>query len=489
MGKLCRDLHLPDPFGGTRVTLSTSLSGLGAPANGVCGGVTPRPIFTCNEETARVLEEQLSQALCTTSRTDWGSDILVAYDEGKRAARRAQWGAKTTAAEEDAPEAVFGSLFEAETGPGGDAPPVAEPFIVPLGVERSANAKTRVDRNNHCQAHGKPSCGGICMKILRNKKRLSIQLCCQLHHKEDDGLAVDFCQQHRMTRCGRCTSSNICCRVHHRDYCEERGMPMGKKRARHVGGIADRGAPSPTAAPKRRREWTTEVDPPPPSPATMRDPAGTVGRSENPVGVEPPPTSSGVERRAATKAGKRRRSGTYGPAQSPRVELRGVPPRSQQRKRRRRGGGAAVVEHEPQTPPSGRSPPHHELPRTRESLSPTGDLEKHCIYDESRRRRSRPPWRGARTPKKSPTHKRARDSNSTPSQALPATTPTTSSPTMGVPGQSQNRKRRKRRRRASAGPAAVSPPSLPPVASPVPVQDPGFALPARSNPEPGVKLK
>ena len=68
-----------------------------------------------------------------------------------------------------------------------------------------------------CRLHRKPPCAAC------KANKAGVADCCMAHHRDDDGLAVyyEFCDTHRMTRCGDCLHSTAgrgmryCCRNHH----------------------------------------------------------------------------------------------------------------------------------------------------------------------------------------------------------------------------------------------------------------------------------
>ncbi|KAJ9453855.1 hypothetical protein DIPPA_21377 [Diplonema papillatum] len=145
-----------------------------------------------------VLETQLTTARHGFNGEAWGMDLFPTYGGG-RAERAARW-------------AVFNDATEKKKGKklavvGGD------PWYVPEGVPRHEKWGERV-----CHEHQKVKCD-VCKR--RGK---SVAWCCKAHHKEDDGLAVKFCAQHRLTQCATCKTIAECCRNgHHR--CLDHGMP------------------------------------------------------------------------------------------------------------------------------------------------------------------------------------------------------------------------------------------------------------------------
>ncbi|KAJ9455946.1 hypothetical protein DIPPA_33664 [Diplonema papillatum] len=52
---------------------------------------------------------------------------------------------------------------------------------------------------------------------MRRNYSLVVDQCCQVHHQPDDGLRIQCCRAHRLTRCGTCPNADACCgRGHHR---------------------------------------------------------------------------------------------------------------------------------------------------------------------------------------------------------------------------------------------------------------------------------
>ncbi|KAJ9440494.1 hypothetical protein DIPPA_14763 [Diplonema papillatum] len=108
----------------------------------------------------------------------WGMDLFPTYGGG-RAERAARW-------------AVFNDATEKKKGKktavvGGD------PWYVPEGVPRHEKWARKV-----VPRHQKVKCDAC------KRQGKSVAWCCKAHHKEDDGLAVKFCAQHRLTQCATC---------------------------------------------------------------------------------------------------------------------------------------------------------------------------------------------------------------------------------------------------------------------------------------------
>lgn len=64
-----------------------------------------------------------------------------------------------------------------------------------------------------CNACAKEKCA-VCSGMRRNYSLL-VDQCCQLHHRPDDGLRVQCCREHRLTRCGTCPNAEVCCALGH----------------------------------------------------------------------------------------------------------------------------------------------------------------------------------------------------------------------------------------------------------------------------------
>ncbi|KAJ9448477.1 hypothetical protein DIPPA_12678 [Diplonema papillatum] len=184
------------PLPGRKLGTVGSLRTVGAPP--CLTGYEMRPIFRGGTETMEVLETQLTTARHEFNGEAWGMDLFPTYGGG-RAERAARW-------------AVFNDATEKKKGRksavvGGD------PWYVPEGVPQHEKWGERV-----CHEHQKVKCD-VCKR--RGK---SVAWCCKAHHKEDDGLAVKFCAQHRLTQCATCKTIAECCRNgHHR--CLDHGMP------------------------------------------------------------------------------------------------------------------------------------------------------------------------------------------------------------------------------------------------------------------------
>ncbi|KAJ9470765.1 hypothetical protein DIPPA_10124 [Diplonema papillatum] len=70
-----------------------------------------------------------------------------------------------------------------------------------------------------CHEHQKVKCDTC------KRRGKSVAWCCEAHHKEDDGLAVKFCAQHRLTQCATCNTIAECCRTNGHHRCLDHGMP------------------------------------------------------------------------------------------------------------------------------------------------------------------------------------------------------------------------------------------------------------------------
>ncbi|KAJ9458901.1 hypothetical protein DIPPA_03023 [Diplonema papillatum] len=184
------------PLPGRKLEKIGSLRTVGAPP--CLTGYEMRPIFRGDTETMEVLETQLTTARHGFNGEAWGMDLFPTYGGG-RAERAARW-------------AVFNDATEKKKGKktavvGGD------PWYVPEGAPRHEKWGERV-----CHEHQKVKCDGC------KRQGKSVAWCCKAHHKEDDGLAVKFCAQHRLTQCATCKTIAECCRNgHHR--CLDHGMP------------------------------------------------------------------------------------------------------------------------------------------------------------------------------------------------------------------------------------------------------------------------
>ena len=188
----CSNLGLPEPLPAKRASRVGCLTPLGAPF--VWGGLSLRPLFAGGEETMVVLERSLARK-GVPSET-WGNDLFPDYSGIPRHERAAKW---------DCPSAM------PERAP--------LPLIVPkkiAGFELGGRL---------CQAHRKPKCS-LCQQMRRNYS-LVVDACCQAHHAPDDGLPVECCVPHRMTRCGTCPTAARCCKKGH--HVIESADPLGAR--------------------------------------------------------------------------------------------------------------------------------------------------------------------------------------------------------------------------------------------------------------------
>ena len=180
---VCKNLQLPRPFPAERVERVNCLNSIGA--RGVWGGVTPRPQFTKGQSTAKVLESCVAAAIAVGWR-NWGADIFPVYNP-----------------------AEVGDASRWVTEP---APPLRSSTPVRVGDDVTLlRAPTRV-----CNAHAKPKCS-MCLLMKRNYS-LTIEQCCAVHHRDGDDLEVQACEEHRMTRCGVCSSALVCCSKGHHGH-------------------------------------------------------------------------------------------------------------------------------------------------------------------------------------------------------------------------------------------------------------------------------
>ncbi|KAJ9436387.1 Retrovirus-related Pol polyprotein from type-1 retrotransposable element R2 [Diplonema papillatum] len=304
------------PLPGRKLEKIGSLRTVGAPP--CLTGYEMRPIFRGGTETMEVLETQLTTARHGFNGEAWGMDLFPTYGGG-RAERAARW-------------AVFNDATEKKKGKksavvGGD------PWYVPEGVPRHEKWGERV-----CHEHQKVKCD-VCKR--RGK---SVAWCCKAHHKEDDGLAVKFCAQHRLTQCATCKTIAECCRNgHHR--CLDHGMPT----CAHCSRLADLRSRRPKlccrkghhrAAVARAEESTTKkrkAEPESPAPAPRqakrenvvlvlpeaaegeREPATSTPTSAAKVGkTAPTPAKKRQSDSAAEPVPKRRKGRVDVPRPSPR---------------------------------------------------------------------------------------------------------------------------------------------------------------------------
>jgi hypothetical protein len=94
--------------------------------------------------------------------------------------------------------------------------PNADPSHLPNAV---ADHRPRIPR---CRVHHKSKC--ISCSEMNSRIAPTVEACCQLHHRDDDGLPVAICDEHSMTRCGECVGPELCCTSgHHR--CEQHKKP------------------------------------------------------------------------------------------------------------------------------------------------------------------------------------------------------------------------------------------------------------------------
>ena len=114
---------------------------------------------------------------------------------------------------------------------------VGDPVRVPDGVPRLEKWGQRV-----CQEHQRVKCD-LCAK--RGK---SIAVCCGLHHRDGDGLAVKMCEKHRMTVCATCKTVRECCEISSHHLCLRHELPTcdgckqyGDLRSRRPGQCCKRG--------------------------------------------------------------------------------------------------------------------------------------------------------------------------------------------------------------------------------------------------------
>ncbi|KAJ9456892.1 Retrovirus-related Pol polyprotein from type-1 retrotransposable element R2 [Diplonema papillatum] len=182
--RLCRDLQLPSPLPAERKVRVGSMRTLGAPM--LWGGLTPRPRFAGGEETHGVLEASFPRAAAGDGK-NWGGDVFPQYDAARRAQRSLRWDVPT---------------------------PLPQRPRLPVLVP-AAQADPLLRTQSVCDACAKQKCA-VCTGMRRNYS-LVVDQCCQVHHRPDDGLRIQCCRAHRLTRCGTCPNADACCgRGHHR---------------------------------------------------------------------------------------------------------------------------------------------------------------------------------------------------------------------------------------------------------------------------------
>ncbi|KAJ9434770.1 hypothetical protein DIPPA_12763, partial [Diplonema papillatum] len=182
--RLCRDLQLPSPLPAERKVRVGSMRTLGAPM--LWGGLTPRPRFAGGEETHGVLEASFPRAAAGDGK-NWGGDVFPQYDAARRAQRSLRWDVPT---------------------------PLPQRPRLPVLVP-AAQADPLLRTQSVCDACAKQKCA-VCTGMRRNYS-LVVDQCCQVHHRPDDGLRIQCCRAHRLTRCGTCPNADACCRRgHHR---------------------------------------------------------------------------------------------------------------------------------------------------------------------------------------------------------------------------------------------------------------------------------
>ncbi|KAJ9471289.1 hypothetical protein DIPPA_23503 [Diplonema papillatum] len=150
------------------------------------GGLTPRPRFAGGEETHGVLETSFPRAAAGDGK-NWGGDVFPQYDAARRAQRSLRWDVPT---------------------------PLPQRPRLPVLVP-AAQADPLLRTQSVCDACAKQKCA-VCAGMRRNYS-LVVDQCCQVHHQPDDGLRIQCCRAHRLTRCGTCPNADACCgRGHHR---------------------------------------------------------------------------------------------------------------------------------------------------------------------------------------------------------------------------------------------------------------------------------
>ncbi|KAJ9450221.1 RNA-directed DNA polymerase from mobile element jockey [Diplonema papillatum] len=165
--RLCQDLQLPSPLPAERKVRVGSMRTLGAPM--LWGGLTPRPRFAGGEETHGVLGTSFPRAAAGDGK-NWGGDVFPQYDAARRAQRSLRWDVPT---------------------------PLPQRPRLPVLVP-AAQADPLLRTQSVCDACAKQKCA-VCTGMRRNYS-LVVDQCCQVHHRPDDGLRIQCCRAHRLTR-------------------------------------------------------------------------------------------------------------------------------------------------------------------------------------------------------------------------------------------------------------------------------------------------
>ena len=176
--RICEDLQLPMPLPAER-----------ANRVGCCNPSLGRAVEAAllGEETSRVLETCLPRAILTAgiSGKNWGGDIFPVYEAAQRAPRAHRWDTPT---------------------------PLPQRPLHPSAVT-TIQADSKLLSRQICQACAKQKCL-LCSNTRRNYS-LTVDQCCQVHHRPDDGLKRQCCGRHRLTRCGTCPNAAACCAEGH----------------------------------------------------------------------------------------------------------------------------------------------------------------------------------------------------------------------------------------------------------------------------------
>ena len=197
----CEAVNLRAPLPGAFVSRVYCLRAVGVKE--VWGGLEPRPRFACHGLTTRILIEQIPRAIHWASSKSWGLDLTPSYTEvPDRDTRSEQWDPTPVAPTRDPLDTV-------------------SPRSAPCGAERYA-PRSEVLARNVCRAHSKPKCHDC--DAAGHNRTLRMEDCCRAHHRQDDGLPVQFCSTHRLLRCGTCSSSNMCCKRGHHG-CRDHDLP------------------------------------------------------------------------------------------------------------------------------------------------------------------------------------------------------------------------------------------------------------------------
>ena len=226
--RVCEDLRLPSPLPAERATRVGCLRTLGAPM--VWGGLTRRPQFAAGLETSQVIEACLPRAINTAGISDrnWGGDVFPLYNNEQRVLRARQWDAPT--------------------------PTPARPTR-PTPVP-ATNADPSLRTQSVCDACAKQKCS-LCASMRRNYS-LTVNQCCQVHHRPGDGLKVQCCRTHLLTRCGACPNAASCCSKGHHEATPVSGHASDVDNEGGDSCPSSPASPSTTVPPRQHRRAATD---------------------------------------------------------------------------------------------------------------------------------------------------------------------------------------------------------------------------------------